>query len=161
MGVSGCGKSTLGAALARRIGARFVDGDSLHPPANIARMAAGVPLDDRARAPWLDRIGIALGRARGPVVIACSALRRVYRVRIARRAGGPVIFLHLDAPAPVLRARLAARSGHFMPPALLDSQLATLERLCAGERGARLRGDRPFAATVRAAALGIATLRVS
>ena len=124
MGVSGCGKSTLGAALAARLGVAFVDADDLHPPANRAKMAAGVALTDADRWPWLDLVtGVLQDRA--PVVVACSALRRAYRDRLRR--AGEVRFLHLAAPREVIAARLAARQGHFMPASLLDSQYATLE----------------------------------
>jgi carbohydrate kinase (thermoresistant glucokinase family) len=124
MGVSGSGKSTVGAALADALGVRFVDGDSLHPAANVAKMAAGIPLDDADRAPWLDAVAAVL--AEGSVVIACSALRRVYRDRL--RAAAPTLELvFLDGSRQLLASRMAARPGHFMPTALLDSQLATLE----------------------------------
>ena len=124
MGVAGSGKSTLGAALATRLGAAFVDTDDLHPPANRAKMAAGTPLTDADRAPWLDLVAEVL-RDRAPVVVACSALRRAYRDRL-REAGG-VRFLHLAAPKEAIAARMAARRGHFMPASLLDSQYETLE----------------------------------
>ncbi|MCX7888146.1 MAG: gluconokinase [Rhodobacteraceae bacterium] len=127
MGVSGAGKSVIGAALAARIGARFVDADSLHTPEAVAKMAGGTPLDDADRAPWLARVGRALAEAPHPVVIACSALRRRYRDAIRAAAGGPVLFLHLDGPREVIAGRLAARRGHYMPAALLDSQIAALE----------------------------------
>jgi carbohydrate kinase (thermoresistant glucokinase family) len=124
MGVSGSGKTTVGAALADALGMRFVDGDSLHPEANVARMAAGIPLDDADRAPWLDAIGTVL--ASGPVVVACSALKRVYRDRL--RAAAPTLELvFLEGSRQVLAPRMTARPGHFMPPSLLESQLATLE----------------------------------
>ncbi len=126
MGVAGCGKTTLGRALAPRLGAAFVDADDLHPPANRARMAAGQPLTDADRWPWLDLVAGVL-RDRAPVVVACSALRRCYRDRLRTGAGAPLRFLWLTGPRAVLATRLAARQGHFLPPALLDSQLATLE----------------------------------
>ena len=127
MGVSGCGKSLIGAAFAAAIGAEFIDGDDLHPDANRAKMAAGQPLSDDDRAPWLVSVGQALGGATGPIVIACSALKRRYRDVIRSQLAQPVMFLHLTGSRQVLTARLAARTGHFMPPALLDSQLAALE----------------------------------
>jgi len=136
MGVSGTGKSTVGVALADRLGAAWVDGDDLHPPANVAKMAAGVPLDDADRAPWLDRVGAWLaehGSAAGGVV-ACSALRRAYRDRL--RAAAPTTFhVHLDGPVEVVAARQAGRPGHFMPASLLASQLALLEPLAPDEAG--------------------------
>ncbi len=124
MGVSGSGKTVVGRALADALGVPFVDGDDLHPPANVARMSAGLPLRDEDRWPWLDEIARVM--AKGPVIVACSALRRVYRDRI-RAGAGDVIFLHLSGSRELIAGRMAARKGHFMPPALLDSQLATLE----------------------------------
>lgn len=124
MGVSGSGKSTVGAALADALGLRFVDGDALHPAANVAKMAAGIPLDDADRVPWLDAIGRLL--AVGPAVVACSALKREYRDRL--RAAAPTLQLvFLNGSRTLLASRMAARPGHFMPTSLLDSQLATLE----------------------------------
>ncbi|MGO4852792.1 gluconokinase [Phaeovulum sp. W22_SRMD_FR3] len=134
MGVSGCGKSTVGAAFARQIGAAFLEGDLLHPPANVAAMAAGRPLDDAMRAPWLDAIAGRLQRAQAPgLVVSCSALKRAYRVRLA--AGGPVTFVHLVLSEAEARARVRARPGHFMPDSLVASQCAALEPLGADEPG--------------------------
>lgn len=123
MGVSGCGKSTIGAAFAAAIGARFVDGDDLHPAANVAKMRAGVALTDADRAPWLDRVGATLRQDQG--VVACSALKRSYRDQI--RTWAPVTFLYLQGTRATLLARLSARAGHFMPVNLLESQLAILQ----------------------------------
>ncbi|PZQ89963.1 MAG: gluconate kinase [Leifsonia xyli] len=131
MGVSGSGKSTVGAMLAERLGVEFADGDALHPPANVAKMAAGIPLDDADRWPWLDAVGERL--AASPVVVACSALRRSYRERL-RAASPGVRFVLLDGDREVLSARLGARQDHFMPATLLDSQLATLEHPDADEQ---------------------------
>ena len=129
MGVSGSGKSTIGALLAERLGWPFADADGFHPPENVAKMAAGTPLTDADRWPWLDAIATHIGAARQagrPVVVACSALRRAYRDRL--RAGhGDLIFLHLSGAPEVIAARQAARQGHFMPPSLMASQFATLE----------------------------------
>ena len=125
MGVSGSGKTTVGAALADALGLRFVDGDSLHPAANVAKMAAGIPLDDADRAPWLDAVGAVL--AAGPVVVACSALKRSYRDRL-RAAAPDLQLVFLDGSPALLASRMAARPGHFMPTSLLDSQLTTLEQ---------------------------------
>lgn len=130
MGVSGCGKSRIGAAFAAAEGLPFTDGDSLHPAANIAKMSRGEPLDDADRAPWLDRVGQVL---QSPGVVACSALKRVYRDRIRAMAGQPVVFLYLRGQRDTLLQRMAARPGHFMPVSLLDSQLATLEEPGADE----------------------------
>ncbi len=132
MGVSGCGKSMIAQGLSDATGLRFLDGDSLHPATNIAKMSAGHPLDDADRAPWLDAVGAALaGRAD---VVACSALKRAYRDRI-RVQVPDAVFVHLDGPRDVLAARVGGRPGHFMPADLLDSQLATLEPLQADEAG--------------------------
>lgn len=126
MGVSGCGKSSVGAGLAERLGIAYRDGDDLHPAANVDKMRAGVPLTDADRWPWLDRVAEVL-RDDAPVIVGCSALRRVYRDRIRVGAGGPVTFIHLAGDRAVIAARMAARTGHYMPTTLLDSQFATLE----------------------------------
>lgn len=138
MGPSGSGKSLVGAALAARRGARFVDGDDLHPRANVAKMASGVPLDDADRAPWLDAVALVLVR-QAPVVVACSALRRSYRDRI-RATCGDAWFVELVVDEGELKTRMSRRD-HFMPPALLDSQLATLEPLATDEPGIRVAND--------------------
>ncbi|MGV8954145.1 MAG: gluconokinase [Cypionkella sp.] len=127
MGVSGCGKSSVGAGFAQAIGATFIDGDDLHPESNIAKMAAGHPLTDEDRWPWLIRVGQTLQTSAGPVVLGCSALKRRYRDKIRESAGSDVCFLHLAGAKSVIAARMQARAGHFMPPALLDSQFAALE----------------------------------
>lgn len=125
MGVSGCGKSSLGAALAERLGLSFVEGDTLHPAANVAKMSAGTPLTDADRWPWLDVIATRLGQSEA-IVVSCSALRRTYRDRL--RAGGEhVRFVHLAGERHILAERMARRGAHYMPVSLLDSQLATLE----------------------------------
>ncbi len=130
MGVSGSGKTTVGEALAVALGVPFVDGDSLHPKANVAKMAAGIPLDDADRVPWLDAIGLVL--ARGSVVVACSALKRAYRDRL--RAAAPTLELvYLEVDRDTLLERMTHRV-HFMPASLLDSQLATLEPPTADEK---------------------------
>lgn len=125
MGVSGCGKSLIGEMFARAAGLAFIDGDALHPKANVDKMASGRPLDDDDRAPWLDKVGERLTIP--GTVIACSALKRVYRDRIRAAAGHPVTVLYLRGKRETLWERVNSRPGHFMPPALLDSQLATLE----------------------------------
>jgi len=124
MGVTGAGKSTFGAMLAAKIDLPFVDGDDLHSKANKQKMAAGIPLDDADRAPWLDTIAATLARA--PVVVACSALKRRYRDRL--RAGAPdVQFVYLAGPSTLLAQRLKTRVHEFMAPELLESQLAIFE----------------------------------
>lgn len=134
MGVSGSGKSTIGALVADAMDLPFLDGDSLHPMVNIQKMASGTPLTDDDRLPWLEIVGNELAdtTAKG-IVIACSALKRSYR-DIIRAKAPDTIFLHLDGSLEVLSSRLEGRSGHFMPPALLASQLASLEPLGADER---------------------------
>ncbi len=135
MGVTGTGKSTVGGLLADALGWDLEEGDDLHPEANVAKMASGVPLTDEDRWPWLDRIAawirnqIEVGRSG---IITCSSLKRSYRDRM--RAPG-VVFVHLDGSAEQISERLAKRRDHFMPPALLKSQLATLEPLEADESG--------------------------
>lgn len=125
MGVTGCGKSTLGAALARRCGLPFIEGDALHSVQAVASMRAGRPLTDADRWPWLDRIAAALA-AQPAAVAACSALRRSYRDRL--RAALPGLWFVLPVVTATLAAgRLAERTGHFMPAALVASQFATLE----------------------------------
>lgn len=126
MGVSGSGKTSVGAEIARRLGIPWLDGDDLHAPEAVAKMRDGIPLTDADRWPWLDRVaGVLHGRA--PVVVGCSALKRAYRDRIRAGAGGPVTLVHLAGSRDLIAARMAARTGHYMPVGLLDSQLAALE----------------------------------
>jgi gluconokinase len=127
MGVSGCGKSTLASALAIRLGWHFVEGDALHPAANLAKMAAGQPLDDNDRQPFLHNVGKAIARHEHVgVVVACSALKRSYRDLLRSYCGDLGFVLPLLSKAELCQ-RLQARSNHFMPASLLDSQLAPLE----------------------------------
>ena len=129
MGVAGCGKTTIARMLAERLGWRFQEGDALHPPANVAKMSAGTPLTDDDRWPWLHTIaGVMDGwRAEGASgIVTCSALKRAYRDILV--GGHPdVRIVHLAGEKALIAARMAARKGHFMPTALLDSQFATLE----------------------------------
>ncbi len=129
MGVSGCGKSTVGEGLAAQLGWRFVEGDSLHPPENVAKMAAGQPLNDEDRAGWLATIADLLGQARTTeqgLVVSCSALKRSYRDRL--RSGDPgALFVHLAGSREVISARIAARTHLYMPASLLDSQFRDLQ----------------------------------
>jgi gluconokinase len=141
MGVSGCGKSSIGAKFAAQIGARFADADDLHPQSNIVKMAAGVALTDTDRTPWLTVVGYTFAQSEGPLVIACSALKRSYRDIIRNKAAMPIAFLHLDGTHDVIAGRIAARQDHFMPTSLLDSQLATLEHLESDEAGTRVDVD--------------------
>lgn len=143
MGVSGSGKTTFGVALGARLGVAFAEGDDFHPPANIAKMAGGTPLDDADRLPWLRALAqwLAAHQMTGGVV-SCSALERGYRDVL--REGAPALgFLHLDPSIEVVRRRIASRRGHFMPASLLDSQFQILEPLQSDERGIVLTGDRP------------------
>ena len=132
MGVASCGKTSVGEALATRLGAHFTEGDRLHPKANVDKMSAGIPLTDEDRWPWLALVGESLKGDAGRIA-SCSALKRAYREHIAAKAGRPVAFVFLDGSRELLESRIAARKGHFMPPSLLASQLATLERPSAGE----------------------------
>lgn len=137
MGVSGAGKTTTGLALADHLGWPFVEGDALHPPSNVEKMARGTPLTDADREPWLRALAgqIAAAEARGESsVLGCSSLKRAYR-DILRRGAPRVRFLHVHGTRALLEDRLNHRAGHFFPPRLLDSQLATLEPLAADEDG--------------------------
>ena len=128
VGVSGCGKTAVGQALAADLGWPFFDGDDFHPEANVAEMAAGTPLTDADRWPWLDRLAAemaAVNERNADAVFACSALRQAYRDRFRR--SGDVRFVHLKGDHDTIAARLAARSHRYMPPTLLASQFATLE----------------------------------
>lgn len=129
MGVSGAGKSTIGRLLAEALGCRFIEGDDYHPPANVERMRAGIPLTDADREPWLDTLAAELAacRANGDdLVLSCSALKRRYRDRL--RAADPELrFVHPHGSPETIARRLTGRQGHFMPSALLESQFAALE----------------------------------
>jgi gluconokinase len=136
MGVSGAGKSTVGQLIAERLGCPFRDADSFHPPANIAKMSSGQPLTDEDRWPWLAAIAawIAEHRAAGTTcVVTCSALKRVYRDIVTDHQRADVRLVHLVGSFDLIAARLAARKGHFMPPALLKSQFDALEPPAADE----------------------------
>jgi len=126
MGVSGSGKTTLGKLIAARLGAQFLEADDYHAPESIAKMSAGIPLTDDDRWPWLDRLGAAALAQHGPVVMACSALRKAYRDRL-RDGLGRVIFVEPHGDPEIIRARMRARTDHYMPASLLDSQIDALE----------------------------------
>lgn len=129
IGVSGSGKTTVGRRLAAELGWEFLDADAFHPPENVAKMAAGQPLTDADRAPWLAALARVLAEAVGAgrgVVLACSALKRAYR-DVLRSAGPGVAFLYLRCEPDLVRERVAARPGHFFPAALVDTQFAALE----------------------------------
>jgi gluconokinase len=137
MGVSGSGKSTVGTALAGRMGVPFADADDFHSPASVAKMRGGVALDDVDRRPWLLAIGQWLAQHRdgdGGAVVTCSALKRAYRDTL-REAAPDITFLHLDGDVETVRRRVAARTGHFMPESLVQSQFDALEPLEPDERG--------------------------
>lgn len=146
MGVSGCGKTAVARAAAERLGWPYREGDELHPPANVAKMAAGQALDDDDRWPWLRAIAAWVGgreRAGRDAILTCSALKRSYR-DLLRKGHPSVWFAHLDVRPEVLRVRLEARRGHFMPASLLGSQLATLQALQPDEPGTTLSADGPL-----------------
>jgi gluconokinase len=147
MGVSGCGKSEVGRRLASALGVRFLEGDAYHSAANVAKMAAGIPLDDADRADWLRTLQaeIAQAQANGEgLVLACSALKRRYRDLL--RAGDPGLrFAHLSGPRGLIAERMQARTAHYMPASLLDSQLRDLEPLQADEDGVLLDLRKPLA----------------
>jgi gluconokinase len=151
MGVSGSGKSTIGALLATRLGCAFADGDALHSPANIAKMRAGIPLDDADRQSWLVAVAAQIDswRAAGQHgIIACSALKRRYRDILL--GGRPdVRLVYLKGDKSLIAARLAARHGHFMPASLLDSQFDALEEPAPDEQALTIGIDKPPAAIVK------------
>ena len=155
MGVAGAGKTTVGRALADSLGWRFMDADDFHAPESVVRMRAGLPLDDAMRAPWLAELRAVIARTLEggeSAVLACSALRHSYRDALVPPAApaDAVRFVHLRASPATLAARLGARAGHFAPPALLESQLATLEEPGPGEHALALDGERPVAELVEA-----------
>ena len=153
MGVSGCGKSTVGQAIASALGLPYIEGDSLHPPRNVALMASGTPLTDLDRADWLTTLAEKLRASQAAghgLVVSCSALKRHYR-DVLRGGAADVCFVHLHGTPELLRARMLQRSGHYMPPALLDSQLATLEPPGADEAAMTLDIDQSASAITDAA----------
>ncbi|MGW5329529.1 gluconokinase [Streptomyces sp. NPDC004014] len=153
MGVSASGKSTVGARLAQRLGVPFLEGDDLHPAANRAKMASGRPLDDADRRPWLaaltEWIRAAASNGHGGVA-SCSALKREYRDRL-RRTGADLWFVHLALDREAAAERIVRRTGHFMPPELLDSQYAVLDPLQPDEPGVTIDASGDPAGVMRAA----------
>ena len=147
MGVSGSGKTTVGQGLATELGLELIEGDDYHPPENVDKMASGIPLTDEDRRPWLRTLAELLAdrhARRQGTVLACSALRRPYRDLL--RSAVPAdetFFVQLDADRETLRSRMKSRKGHYMPPALLESQLATLEPLQYDEGGVIVDATRP------------------
>jgi len=155
MGVAGSGKTTIASGLAETLGVPFVEGDSLHPPANVKKMAGGIALTDEDRWPWLEAIGdrIEVERVTGHgVVVSCSALKHVYRDCLRKQVHGTVQFILLDGTPELIGDRMRKRKGHFMPPALLDSQFATLEKPTADEHAVILDISHPIPALLAEAA---------
>lgn len=150
MGVSGCGKSAIGKLLAQRLGVAYVEGDDEHPPANIAKMVAGISLGDEDRQEWLLRLRARIAEARehdSSLVLTCSALKRRYRDLL--RQGDPgLVFLHLEGTPALIAQRMATRKGHFMPRSLLQSQFRDLQVLQKTELGSRFEIDQPESAIV-------------
>lgn len=159
MGVAGAGKSSVGIALAQALRVPFLEGDDLHPPRNVARMASGRPLDDEDRREWLAAIAARIDAARGTtgIVAACSALKRRYRDVLT--TGGPVLFVHLSGSRTLMTTRLAARRGHFMPASLIDSQFTALEPPQADEWAVTLPADAAIAEIVAAATTALTAPR--
>jgi carbohydrate kinase (thermoresistant glucokinase family) len=150
MGVSGCGKSEVGKRLAAALGVRFLEGDAYHSASNVARMAAGIALDDADRADWLRALQaeIAQARARGEgLVLACSALKRRYR-DLLRAADPGLRFAHPSGPRELIAERMRSRTAHYMPASLLDSQLRDLEPLQDDESGVLLDLRKPLAVLI-------------
>jgi gluconokinase len=143
MGVSGAGKSTIGVRLAQKLRRAFLEGDTFHPPANVEKMRQSVPLDDDDRLPWLTAIAAAIDAARREqrqVIVTCSALKRAYRT-ILSAGHDDVAFVYLKGDKDLIAERLGVRSGHFMPPKLLDSQFAALEEPMSDEHSVTMSVD--------------------
>ena len=159
MGVAGSGKTTIASGLAEKLGVPFVEGDSLHPAANVKKMSSGMPLTDEDRWPWLKAIGerMEVERLTGHgVVVSCSALKHTYRDCLRTEVHGKVRFILLDGSRELISDRMKKRKGHFMPPALLDSQFATLQKPDADEHAVVLDISRtvPELLSQAAAAIG-------
>jgi gluconokinase len=152
MGVSGCGKTSVGEGLSQSTSIRFIDGDALHPKANVNKMSAGNPLTDQDRWPWLEAIGREFANSPEPLIIGCSALKRSYRDKIRDHAGAMVTFIHLTGTREIISKRMQARKHHFMPPSLLDSQFAALEPPAIDETSISIDIDQPLEAIIKQAA---------
>jgi carbohydrate kinase (thermoresistant glucokinase family) len=164
MGVAGSGKTTIASGLAETFGVPFVEGDSLHPPANVKKMASGIPLTDDDRWPWLEAIGerMEVERVTGHgVVVSCSALRHAYRDCLRKKVNGTVQFILLDGSRELIGDRMKKRKGHFMPPALLDSQFATLEKPTPDEHAVILDISHPIPALLAEAVHSVAPATAS
>ena len=160
MGVSGCGKTTVGKLLAKRLKAEFLEGDELHPPRNVERMASGIALTDNDRRDWLREIAQQLADAHAAghdLVVSCSALKKSYR-NVLRSASASLAFVHMDASPELLAARLDARVGHYMPASLLESQLQILEPPGPDERAVAINANQPAAQIAEQAAAWLAAL---
>ena len=152
MGVSGCGKSSVGEALGVHFSVPYIEGDAMHPPANIAKMSAGTPLDDSDRWPWLDALAARLKEAvaqNGGAIASCSSLKKIYRDRLQAGSGPQTCFIFLDCSRKTLDRNQSARKGHFMPQSLLDSQLATLEPPYDEARAITIDGNQSFDAVIQ------------
>ncbi len=158
MGPSGCGKTTLGLALAEALGWPYVDGDTMHPPENVAKMAAGHPLDDVDRAPFLANVARTIAESPGGIVVSCSALKRAYRETLRVASNRQVCFVLPQLSRQTLRGRMKDRVGHFMPTSLLASQLADLELPEADEPAVVVSGSVPTPAQVARVLASIGTL---
>ncbi|MDQ0458113.1 gluconokinase [Rhizobium paknamense] len=162
MGVSGCGKSSIGEGLAARLKAPFLEGDSLHPEANVEKMAKGTPLTDEDRWPWLKLIGERMHAAleKGQtIIVSCSALKKSYRDLLREATGHRTAFVYLEGSKDLLTRRMGERTGHFMPVSLLESQLATLENPSSEPLVVTIDIDRSIEDIVDAAVDALASLK--
>jgi gluconokinase len=164
MGVAGSGKTTIASGLAEKLGVPFVEGDSLHPVANVKKMASGIALTDEDRWPWLEAIGERMEAEHVTghgVVVSCSALKRAYRDCLRKKVHGKVRFILLDGSRELITDRMKKRKGHFMPAALLDSQFATLEKPTADEHAVILDISHPISVLLADAAKSVAPATAS
>ncbi|BCH65042.1 gluconokinase [Agrobacterium vitis] len=161
MGVSGCGKSSIGEGLAKKLDVPFLEGDSLHPAANVEKMAKGTPLNDEDRWPWLQAIGDKMAaalREGQTIIVSCSSLKKSYRDLLREATGNLTAFIYLEGSKELLTRRMGERTGHFMPVSLLESQLATLESPKDEPCVVTVDIDRSIDAIVEAAAAGLSEL---